>query len=251
MQMPEKKVFVALFLIAGALGSLYFTFGESIFGGESSEIASDFEDGGGEDPNGENSIFDETVDGEDQGGNAYGDGSSNESGGKARSRRNTSAPVPLAQGSVADRVEGILDRLYEKRRSVDTQENGHGRPRTAETAGRGSIASENSLFSGQAPVHANVLPEFALTGVLVGENRSCALIGGYILKEGDMLPTGHQVVKIFRKSVHLRRPGISEDIIKFIEPRSRQPQNSGLDETDEDLDPLEEITENTGAEAEG
>ena len=118
-------------------------------------------------------------------------------------------------------------------------------------AGRGTIETDSRFFSGQTPVRADALPDYAFTGVLVGEKTSCALIGGYILKEGDLLPTGHQVVKIFRKSVHLRQPGILENIIMFIEPRGGRPQNKGGDDTGENSDPLEEIAENTDAEEEG
>jgi|GEM_PF-6405081 len=247
MQMPEKKVIFAIILVVGALSSLYFTFGGSIFGGEP-EYAPEGEEVGGEELGAESGMYDESAGGEDQTDGAYGADASPASGGSALNRRKAAASTPLAQGSVADRVEGILNRLIEKRRHLAPQDNGADRSGTGSGAGRQPNESGHSFQQRQIPVRTDALPEYAFTGVLVGERTSCALIGGYILKEGDLLPTGHQIVKIFRKSVHLRRPGASEDIIKFIEPRSGRSQADDSESDGGESDPLEEITEDLGGE---
>ncbi len=249
MQMPDKKVFVALFLIVGAIGSLYYTFIGSSSEEEYADIVSESDEESGEGMAEGDETWDGDVDGEDQAG-AVDDADPSSYSGRNTTARSTNQSTPVAQGSVADRMENILNKLVEKRRRYEDQVRA-AEQTPNETASETPAESSQNAIPRAAPVGVDLLPGYRFTGVLVGEETSCALIGGYILREGDFLPSGHEVVKIFRKSVHLRLPGVAEDIIKFIEPRGGAVRRGEADEIDEEEpNPIEEIAETLSTEEE-
>lgn len=228
MQMPEKKVLIAILLVVSALGCLCYTFGGSLFGSEAQvDEAEPFEDFGDDSYPAADPPASNPFNGQEEKRSVSNTGA----------RRGGFAASSSNQGSIVDRVDGILDKLMEKRRQLNAYEYGMNPPGEMGGPANPVNFSPEDFFDG-SPTQRDPLGEYPFTGVLVGESSACALMGGYILREGDTLPTGHQIVKIFRKSVHLMVPGTGQNVIKFIEPRrglhwSRTPEETQVEEDPE------------------
>ncbi len=120
---------------------------------------------------------------------------------------------------LAEKINLVLGRLGKNRKEIEAVEQEAPAPPLVASAPSGlSPANENPRASSGSQI--TQPHRLEIRGILMNGQNSCALIGGYIRREGEFLPGGYQVVKIKRKSVHIRKPGESKEEILFLEPHN-------------------------------
>ena len=125
---------------------------------------------------------------------------------------------------LAEKINSVLDRLGAIRKEQETFEQEFQEASPAPVAPSAfTPPTENTPASSGNP--ATRPRRLEIRGILVKGRDSCALIGGYIKREGEFLPGGYQIVRINRKSVHIRKTDGSEEKTLFLEPFS-SPQSS-------------------------
>jgi|GEM_PF-3334180 len=166
-------------------------------------------------------------------------------------RTSSNDPSLDDESPVSSRLEDVLVNLLEKRKRLgllptasDSEASSSESVSVVEHPQDSSTAELESRVL--APTLDDLLLELEnleLRGILTGPTRACALLGGYIVREGELLPNGIRVVQIDRKSVTLRRDDEELEAIKYLEPLASSRIGTGH-QSDEDSP--EESSSNEG-----